>query len=91
MIDMKVNYLGLELDHPLIVGASPQADSLDGVRRAEDGGAAAIVFRSLFEKALICQRGRLMESAAMRRDEPDLVRLSSLTPSRERGARSAMK
>jgi dihydroorotate dehydrogenase (fumarate) len=52
MIDMKVNYLGLELDHPLIIGASPQADSLDGVRRAEDGGAAAIVFRSLFEEQL---------------------------------------
>jgi dihydroorotate dehydrogenase (fumarate) len=52
MIDMKTTYLGLELDHPLIVGASPQADSLDGVRRAEDGGAAAIVFRSLFEEQL---------------------------------------
>ena len=52
MIDMRVNYLGLELEHPLIVGASPQADSLDGVRRAEDGGAAAIVFRSLFEEQL---------------------------------------
>src|SRR5450755_1865331 len=52
MIDMKVNYLGLKLEHPFIVGASPQADSLDGVRRAEDGGAAAIVFRSLFEEQL---------------------------------------
>lgn len=52
MLEMKTNYLGLELDHPLIVGASPQADSLDGVRRAEDGGAAAIVFRSLFEEQL---------------------------------------
>jgi dihydroorotate dehydrogenase (fumarate) len=52
MIDMKVNYLGLQLEHPFIVGASPQADSLDGVRRAEDGGAAAIVFRSLFEEQL---------------------------------------
>jgi len=52
MIDMKVTYLGLELEHPLIVGASPQADSLDGIRRAEDGGAAAIVFRSLFEEQL---------------------------------------
>ena len=52
MPDMKVNYLGLQLEHPLIVGASPVADSLDGVRRAEDGGAAAIVFRSLFEEQL---------------------------------------
>lgn len=52
MTDMKVNYLGLQLEHPLIVGASPVADSLDGIRRAEDGGAAAIVFRSLFEEQL---------------------------------------
>lgn len=52
MIDMKTKYLGLELEHPLIVGACPLADSLDGVRRAEDGGAAAIVFRSLFEEQL---------------------------------------
>ncbi len=52
MLDMKMKYLGLELEHPFIVGACPQADSLDGVRRAEDGGAAAIVFRSLFEEQL---------------------------------------
>ena len=52
MTDMKVNYLGLQLEHPLIVGASPVGDSLDGVRRAEDSGAAAIVFRSLFEEQL---------------------------------------
>ena len=56
MIDMKTNYLGLELEHPLIVGASPVADSLDGVRRAEDGGAAAIVFRSLFEEQVLSGR-----------------------------------
>jgi dihydroorotate dehydrogenase (fumarate) len=52
MIDMKTNYLGLELEHPLIVGASPLGDTLGGVRRAEDAGAAAIVFRSLFEEQL---------------------------------------
>ena len=52
MMDMKTNYLGLELDHPLIVGASPVGDTLDAVRRAEDAGAAAIVFRSLFEEQL---------------------------------------
>lgn len=52
MVDMKVRYLGLELPHPLIVGASPIGDSLDTVRRAEDGGAAAIVLRSLFEEQI---------------------------------------
>lgn len=52
MIDLKTNYLGLQLEHPFIIGASPQADSIDGIRMAEDGGAAAIVFRSLFEEQL---------------------------------------
>jgi len=46
-----IGEVGLKLDHRLIVGASPQADSLDGVRRAEDGGAAAIVFRSLLRRS----------------------------------------
>lgn len=52
MCDMRITYLGFELPHPIIVGASPFADSLDGIRRAEDAGAAAIVFRSLFEEQL---------------------------------------
>jgi dihydroorotate dehydrogenase (fumarate) len=52
MVDMKVRYLGLELPHPLIVGASPIGDSLDSIRRAEDAGAAAIVLRSLFEEQI---------------------------------------
>src|SRR6185436_10528150 len=45
-------YLGLELPHPLMPGASPLADDLDSVRRLEDAGAAAIVMRSLFEEQI---------------------------------------
>lgn len=52
MVDMNVRYLGLALPHPFIVGASPIGDSLDGIRRAEDAGAAAIVLRSLFEEQI---------------------------------------
>jgi dihydroorotate dehydrogenase (fumarate) len=52
MSDLRTKYLGLQLEHPFVVGACPLSDSLDGVRRAEDGGAAAIVFRSLFEEQL---------------------------------------
>jgi dihydroorotate dehydrogenase (fumarate) len=44
--------MGLELPHPLIVGASPIVDDLDLVRRAEDAGAAAIVMHSLFEEQI---------------------------------------
>ncbi len=42
-MDLSTTYLGLELPHPLMPGASPMADSLDTVKRLEDAGAAAIV------------------------------------------------
>ncbi len=49
-MDLSTTYLGLELKHPLVVGACPLADDLDMVRRLEDAGAAAIGLRSLFEE-----------------------------------------
>ncbi len=51
-MDLSISYLGLELPHPLMAGASPLADELDTVRRLEDAGAAAIVLRSLFEEQI---------------------------------------
>lgn len=51
-IDLKTRYLGLDLEHPLILGASPLVDSLDRVKEAEDVGAAAIVMHSLFEEQM---------------------------------------
>ncbi len=51
-MNLETNYLGISLPHPFVVGASPVADSLDFVRRAEDCGAAAITMRSLFEEQI---------------------------------------
>jgi dihydroorotate dehydrogenase (fumarate) len=51
-MDLSTQYLGLRLPHPLVAGASPLSDDLDGVRRLEDAGAAAIVLRSLFEEQI---------------------------------------
>jgi dihydroorotate dehydrogenase (fumarate) len=56
MMDLSTRYLGMTLPHPLIVGASPLADDLDGVKRLEDAGAAAIVFRSLFEEQITLEQ-----------------------------------
>jgi dihydroorotate dehydrogenase (fumarate) len=50
--DLTTRYLGMELPHPFITGASPLADELDMARSVEDAGAAAIVLRSLFEEQL---------------------------------------
>jgi dihydroorotate dehydrogenase (fumarate) len=51
-MDLSTTYLGLQLPHPLMPGASPLVDDLDTVRRLEDAGAAAIVMHSLFEEQI---------------------------------------
>jgi dihydroorotate dehydrogenase (fumarate) len=51
-MDLSVRYLGLQLAHPFVMGASPWVDDMDRVRQIEDGGAAAIVMHSLFEEQL---------------------------------------
>ncbi len=52
MADLRTRWLGLDLPHPFVVGASPLSDSPDGARRLEEAGAAAIVLRSLFEEQM---------------------------------------
>ncbi len=54
-MDLSTKYLGLNLKHPLVVGASPLVNDLDQVRRLEDAGAAAIVMQSLFEEQLLLE------------------------------------
>ncbi len=54
-MDLHTTYLGFELPHPLVLGASPLIENLDAVRRAEEAGAAAVVMRSLFEEQISMQ------------------------------------
>jgi dihydroorotate dehydrogenase (fumarate) len=51
-MNLKTSYLGLQLEHPLMAGASPLANDLDLVRRLEDAGSAAITMPSLFEEQI---------------------------------------
>ena len=51
-MNLKTRYLGLQLPHPLVVGAGPLCDDLDTVRKLEDEGAAALVMRSLYEEEI---------------------------------------
>lgn len=60
-MDLKTQYMGLELKHPIVASASPLSETLDGIRRLEDGGAAAVVMFSLFEEQI------RLENAAMDR------------------------
>lgn len=51
-MNLETQYLGFSLPHPLIVGAGPLSDTVDGIRQAEDAGASAVVLRSLFEEQI---------------------------------------
>lgn len=62
-MDLSTKYLGFNLPHPFIPGASPLADTLDRVRKLEDSGAAMVTLRSLFEEQIA------MESVATNRLE----------------------
>ena len=55
-MDLSTKYLGIDLPHPLMPGASPLAYDLDTVKRLEDAGAAAIVMPSLFEEQLLLEQ-----------------------------------
>ncbi len=55
-MDLRTTYLGMELKHPLMPGASPLVDDLDMVKRLEDAGASAIVMHSLFEEQIVAEQ-----------------------------------
>ena len=55
-MDLTTRYLGLDLPHPLMTGASPMVDRLDLVKRLEDAGAAAITMHSLFEEQIAMEQ-----------------------------------
>lgn len=52
-MNLTTTYMGFELAHPLIPGASPMVDNLDTVRRLEDSGAPMMVMHSLFEEQIV--------------------------------------
>jgi dihydroorotate dehydrogenase (fumarate) len=51
-VDLTTNYLGLCLQHPVVASASPLAETVDGILRLEEAGAAAVVLPSLFEERI---------------------------------------
>ena len=59
MIDLKTNYLGIELKNPIILGASSLVGKIDNIKLAEENGAAAVVYKSLFEEQIQLERAQL--------------------------------
>jgi dihydroorotate dehydrogenase (fumarate) len=61
MNKLKTTYMGIELDNPLIIGASNMVTDPDNLKKAEELGAAAIVYKSLFEEQIQLERFQLDE------------------------------
>ena len=51
-MDLSTTYLGLKLKNPIIVGASNLVTDLNFLKKLEEGGASAIVYKSLFEEQI---------------------------------------
>ena len=82
-VDLSTSYMGLRLRHPFMAGASPLSAHLDGVRRLEDAGTAAIVLHSLFEEQITeAQSGRIRGIDAS--DDPQFAeRIAGFPSSRD--------
>jgi len=61
MANLTTQYMGLNLRNPVIVGASNLVTDLGNVKRMEEEGAAAIVYKSLFEEQIELERLQLSE------------------------------
>lgn len=59
MSKLKSRFMGIELKNPIIIGASPLTSNPDDLKMLEENGAAAIVYRSLFEEQIQLERIQL--------------------------------
>ena len=53
MADLSINYLGLKLKNPVIIGSSGLTGSLSEVKQAASSGAGALVLKSIFEEQIL--------------------------------------
>ena len=57
-VDLRTEYLGLDLRSPVIASASPLSREIEGIRALERAGAGAVVLYSLFQEQIASRRPR---------------------------------
>ena len=81
MTNLKTNYMGLELKNPIVVGANNLVTNVNSLKQMEEAGAAAVVFKSLFEEQIQLEAAQMddeMDEYAERHAE-----MTSLFPTLE--------
>jgi dihydroorotate dehydrogenase (fumarate) len=59
MANLHTTYMGIELKNPIIIGASNMVMDLKFAKKLEEAGAAALVYKSLFEEQVLFERIQL--------------------------------
>lgn len=55
------HYMGIEINNPIILGASNMSKNIDSLKKAEELGIGAIVYKSLFEEQIQLERFKMDE------------------------------
>jgi dihydroorotate dehydrogenase (fumarate) len=59
MAKLRTTYMGIELKNPIIIGASNMVTDHKFAKKLEEAGAAALVYKSLFEEQVLFERIQL--------------------------------
>lgn len=62
MADISIDFMGLKLSSPVIVGSSTLTKDMDNLKKAEDAGAGAVVLKSLFEEEIRQDAGEIEDA-----------------------------
>lgn len=76
MANLNVDYLGLPLSSPIIIGASNLSDNIDRLKKMEEAGAGAVVYKTLFEEQIELESLELdNDLEAYNERHPEMVRI----------------
>jgi dihydroorotate dehydrogenase (fumarate) len=78
-MELNTSYMGIALKNPIIVGASNMVTDLDMAQKLEEAGAAAVVYKSLFEEQLNLEASELEDELTMQYDDRN-AEMTSLFP-----------
>jgi len=78
-MDLSTTYLGLKLKNPIIIGASNLVTDINMLKKLEEAGASAIVYKSLFEEQIHLENLQLNQDMTEYNDRS--AEMTSLFPS----------
>ncbi len=81
MINLSVNYMGMNLKNPIIASSCSLSHSTEGVKRLADAGVSAVVLKSLFEEQILIEAQDIEQSADLsgHPEELDYIRQIGMT------------